>query len=182
MKTNQNKRTGMVNRFSKKARLLCLVLAVFPSLCYAIDFTPKYAGGMHIGYGTSSTVNDAKTYSARAMLGMMHGIMWGDYLQTSIGVDAHMLTHYYKGQGLRFAMTGYVDLRGFYPVTSDFSPFLDLALGAGHSIKPSGGKTSFYCEFGPGIKYKKFSLSCGLQKFGKDKGGSHFYVKTGFYF
>ena len=41
---------------------------------------------------------------------------------------------------------------------------------------------SVYCEFGPGIKYKKFTLSCGLQKFGKDKGSSHFYVKTGFYF
>lgn len=182
MEKNQKERNGLRSRFLKKAGLFCFVLAVFPSLCHAIDFTPKYAGGMHIGYGTSSTVNDAKTYSARAMLGMMHGIMWGDYLQTSLGVDAHMLTHYYKGQGLRFAMTGYVDLRGFYPVTSDFSPFLDLALGAGHSLKPSGGKTSFYCEFGPGIKYKKFTLSCGLQKFGNDKGTSHFYVKTGFYF
>lgn len=182
MERKQNQRKDRQGSFLKKVRLFCLMLALLPSLCYAIDWTPKYAGGMHIGYGTSSTVNDYKTYSARAMLGMLHGIMWGDYLQTSIGVDANMLTHYYKGQGLRFAMTGYVDLRGFYPVTFDFSPFLDLALGAGHSLKPSGGKTSFYCEFGPGIKYKKFSLSCGLQKFGNDKGSSHFYVKTGFYF
>lgn len=182
MEKNQEQKKGSRNLFSKKVRLLCLAMVLIPSLSYAIDFTPKYAGGMHIGYGTSSKVNDVKTYSARAMLGMMHGIMWGDYLQTSLGVDAHMLTHYYKGQGLRFAMTGYVDLRGFYPVTSDFSPFIDLALGAGHSIKPSGGKTAFYCEFGPGIKYKKFSLSCGLQRLGNDKGCSHFYVKTGFYF
>ena len=145
MKKNQKQRNGLHSRFLKKVGLFCFMLAVFPSLGHAIDWTPKYAGGMHIVYGTSSTVNDAKTYSARAMLGMLHGIMWGDYLQTSIGVDAHMLTHYYKGQGLRFAMTGYVDLRGFYPVTSDFSPFVDLALGAGHSLKPSGGKTSFYC-------------------------------------
>ena len=105
MEKNQKQRNGLRSRFLKKAGVFCFVLSVFPSLCHAIDFTPKYAGGMHIGYGTSSTVNDAKTYSARAMLGMMHGIMWGDYLQTSLGVDAHMLTHYYKGQGLRFAMT-----------------------------------------------------------------------------
>ena len=101
MKKNQKQRNGLHSRFLKKVGLFCFMLAVFPSLCHAIDWTPKYAGGMHIGYGTSSTVNDVKTYSARAMLGMLHGIMWGDYLQTSIGVDAHMLTHYYKGQGLR---------------------------------------------------------------------------------
>ena len=182
MERNHEMGSGLRCRFFKRVRLLCLSMVLIPSLSHAFDLTPRYVGGMHIGYGTSSTVNDMKTYSACAMLGTMHGVMWGKYLQTSLGVDAQMFTHYYKGQGLRFAMAGYADFRGFYPVTPDFSPFIDLALGAGHMLKPSDGKTSFYCEFGPGFKYKKFSFSCGLQKMGKDKGTSHFYVKTGFYF
>lgn len=182
MKKNQKQKSGLQSQILKKVRLLCFVLVVLPSICHAIDFKPKYTGGMHIGYVTSSTVNSANTYTASTLLGTFHGIQWGEYLQTAIGVDAHMLTHYYKGQGLRFGMTGYIDLRGFYPVNSKFSPFVDLALGAGHSLKPSGGKTAFLCEFGPGLKYRKFTLSCGLHKSGKEKGSSHFYVKTGFYF
>ena len=53
MKKNQKQRNGLHSRFLKKVGLFCFMLAVFPSLGHAIDWTPKYAGGMHIGYGTS---------------------------------------------------------------------------------------------------------------------------------
>ena len=146
------------------------------------EWTPKYFGEVHIGYNTSSKVGGIKTYSAAADVGTLQGVSINKYLQAGIGIDGIMLTHYYKGQGLRWGLSAYSDFRFLYPVSDDFSPFLNLALGAAVSLKPKGDGAEFYCEFGPGLKYKKFNLSCGLMHIGKGEGTNHFFVKTGFYF
>lgn len=169
----------------KKIFLLLLLIGCTATIGQAQqrkwEWTPKYAGDIHAGYGTTSKPNGANKYTGRALLGTLQGASLNDYLQVGIGVDAIMYTHYYKGQGLRFALTTYADFRGYYPVTEKFSPFIDLGLGAYVGLKPSNG-AEFYCQFGPGIKYKKWFLSMGLQHIGKGKGSSTFYAATGFNF
>ncbi len=168
-----------------KKLLFTMALAALPFVAKAgvpaWEMNPHYVGGMHVGYGTSSKYSGVKTYTGRVMLGTFHGVKFNDYLETALGVDGHMLTHYYKNQSLRWDMTAYAQIRGFYPVTSDFAPMLHMAYGAAISLKPSNG-SNFYCEFGPGFRYKKLNFSCGLQHYGSGKGTNHFFVKTGFYF
>ncbi len=166
-----------------KKILAALAIAFLPVLANADgwEWTPKYYGELHVGYGTSSHVAGRNTYIGRAMLGTLQGVELNKYAQVGVGVDGVMLTHYYRGKGLRFAVTAYTDLRGFYPVSDTFAPFLDLGLGASVDVKPSGG-ASFFCQFGPGFRYRKFNFSCGLQSVGTGKGANTFYVKTGLYF
>ena len=165
----------------KKACLLVLVCFPFWANAIEFEFNPKYVGELHLGYTTTKKVNGYNTYTAYGSFGTLQGCSINQYLEVSLGVDAAMYTHYYRGQGLRFAMLTYADMRGFYPVTEKFSPFINLALGGGFMVRPFGGG-NFYCEFGPGIKYRKFNLSCGLANIGTGKGTSHFFVKTGLYF
>ena len=167
----------------KKAKMLVLSLLAFaPITSHAFDWEwdTKYMGEVHAGYNTSCKVGGGKTYSAAVILGTLQGVQLNKYASAGIGVDAWMLTHYYSGQGMRFGMATFVDMRGYYPVKEKFSPFLDLALGADFNLKPSGGGAAFYCEFGPGFRYKQLDFSCGLQHTGKKY--NHFYAKIGLFF
>jgi len=167
----------------KKAKLLALTLLVFvPVASHALDGegNTKYLGDIHAGYNTSCKVGGVETYSAAAILGTLQGVQINKYLSAGIGVDAWMLTHYYSGQGLRFGMATFVDLRGYYPVKKNFSPFIDLGLGADFTLKPSPNGASFYCEVGPGFRYKHLGFSCGLQHTAKKN--HHFYAKLGIFF
>lgn len=147
------------------------------------EMTPKYIGEIHAGYKTTTEVDGVNYYSAMAELGTLQGVSLNKYLDVAIGVDALMFTHYYEGCGLRFAMNTYLDLRPSYPINHHFSTFIDLGLGACYEIKAKPKiKTNFFCQFGPGIRYKKFNLSLGLQSFGTDKGNVGFYSKIGLYF
>lgn len=151
----------------------------------AWEWKPKYMGEMHLGYGTTADLMGRDAYVGRVMLGTLQGAQINEYLSIAAGIDAVMMTHYYKGQDLRFAMNTYIDMRGYYPVTDKFSPFLDLAFGCGLDVHPwdSNNRPYFLCQFGPGLKYRKFVLSCGLQQLGVgDTGFSTFYVKVGLRF
>lgn len=166
--------------------LFLLAVALLPLAASAQlpkwEWHPKYMGTLHAGYNTSSKVSGIKTYSAKALLGTLQGVQLSNYLSAAIGVDGQMFTHYYKGQGLRFALSYYVNLRGYCPLEGGFTPYLNLSLGSSMMLKPSGGDQSFYCEFGPGFRYKKLDFNCGLQHQGDGDGSNHFYAKIGFYF
>lgn len=161
--------------------LMCLLM---PGLASAEGFkwtmNPQYSGEVHIGYGTSSSNEYA--YMGRAMVGTVQGLKLNQYATVGLGIDGIMYTHYYKGQDLSWAMNTYFDMRGFYPINDEFSCFIDLGLGVNFNLHPSSGGAKFFCEFGPGIKYKKYTLSLGLQNIGTGKGTSTFFVKTGLYF
>ena len=150
----------------------------------AWEWTPKYMGEIHIGYGTSGEINGVKAYMGRAMLGTLQGMQISNYLSAAFGVDAVMMTHRWDTEDMRFAINSYFDVRGYYPVTDRFAPFLDLGLGAQLHVQPWESNTPyFFCQFGPGIKYRKFVFSCGLQQLDiGDNGLTTFYVKTGISF
>ena len=172
-----------------KIKMMLIAIAMLlPSLASADvpawEWGPKYMGEMHLGYGTSRKQNGYKAYCGRVMLGTLQGVQISNYLSAAVGVDAVMFTHYYKGQDMRFNMDVYLDLRGYYPLSDGFAPFLDLGLGTFFNVHPwNDGKTAFFCQFGPGFRYRKFNFSCGLQQHDTGPTGlTTFYTKVGLYF
>lgn len=183
----KNLRSFLLN---KKNKLFLLLALLVPSVANAErpkwGLKPKYYHEWRLGYGTTHKVNGANTYCGRALMGTIHGVKFNEYLQAGIGVDGVMFTHYYRDCAIRWALDTYVDMRGFYPVNNKFKFFLDLGLGASSTLNASegypGGKnsTGFFCQFGPGLQYKKFTLSLGLQHCGEKV--NTFYSTLGFTF
>ncbi len=147
------------------------------------EMSPRYVGEIHTGYKTTTKVYGFDTYSGMVELGTLQGVSINRYLDLAVGVDAFMLTHYYKGKDLRFGMNVYFDMRPAYPVTDNFKVFLDLGLGGffGVHSTPELGN-GFFCQFGPGFRYRKLNFSTGLQNFGTGNGTTAFYAKLGLYF
>lgn len=147
------------------------------------EMNPKYIGEIHAGYKTTTKTSGMNTYTGMAELGTLQGVSLNQYLDLALGVDAFMLTHYYSGCGLRFGMATYFDMRPSYPVNERFKVFLDLGLGGyfGVHSKPEIG-SGFFCQFGPGFRYRKLNMSLGLQNFGTGNGTTGFYAKLGLYF
>lgn len=147
------------------------------------EMNPKYIGEIHAGYKTTTSVGGQDTYSGSVELGTLQGFSLNQYLDLAVGVDAFMLTHYYSGCGMRFGMDAYFDMRPSYPINNRFKVFLDLGLGGYFNIHsdPKLG-SGFYCQFGPGIRYRKLNLSLGMQNFGTGKGATAFFTKIGLYF
>lgn len=175
-------------KFKKLLQIAALAIAgLLPMAAEAQGFewsmSPKYVGELHIGYKTTSKVSGMDTYSAWAELGTLQGVSFNQYLDVALGVDAIMLTHYYHGRGLRFGMKTYADFRPAYPITDSFKVFLDLGLGAVFNIyaDPELG-SAFYCQFGPGFRYRKLNFSLGLQSWGTGQGSCGFFTKVGLYF
>lgn len=147
------------------------------------EMSPKYVGEIHAGYKTTTKVSGYDTYSGMVELGTLQGVSLNQYLDLAVGVDAFMMTHYYRGNDLRFGMDVYFDIRPAYPVSDRFKVFLDLGLGGffGVHSKPAMGN-GFFCQFGPGFRYRKLNMSLGLQNFGTGNGTTAFYAKLGLYF
>lgn len=146
------------------------------------DWKPKYMGEIHAGYATTSKVDGHDLYTGRVMLGTTHGVAFGKYGDLGIGVNAIMLTHYYSGEGLRFAANPYFSVRPAWPFSEDFAVFLDCALGATIPVaNMEGGKTDFTYQLGPGIRYKRLNISLGMQTVGSGKGSTTFFAKLGLY-
>lgn len=175
----------------EKARFLSLsLLFLIPSLSHAErpawEWKPRYYNEWRLGYGTTHKENGADYYIGRAIIGTIHGAKFNEYLQVGVGIDGVMFTHYYKDKSMRWALNGYVDMRGFYPVNNKFKVFLDLGLGtiatlnASSSVPYGKNSTGFLCQFGPGLQYKKFTLTTGLQHCGEKS--NTFYSTLGFTF
>lgn len=148
------------------------------------EMSPKYVGEIHTGYKTTTKVSGFDTYSGMVALGTLQGVSLNRYLDLAVGVDALMLTHYYKNHDLRFGMNVYFDMRPAFPITDKFKVFLDLGLGGffGVHSEPYELGSGFFCQFGPGFRYRKLNLSMGLQSIGSGQGATAFYAKLGLYF
>lgn len=147
------------------------------------EMSPKYVGEIHAGYKTTTKVSGTDTYSGMVELGTLQGVSLNQYLDLAVGVDALMMTHYYPGRDLRFGMNVYFDMRPAYPVNDKFKVFLDLGLGGAFGVHSDPDWDSgFFCQFGPGFRYRKLNMSLGMQSFGTGKGSTGFYAKLGLYF
>lgn len=168
----------------KKKIMIPLLVTLFqmPMSLHAFnwEWDTKYLGEVHAGYNTTNKVNGVNTYTGAAIFGTLQGVQLNKYASVAFGADVNMLTHYYKNQDIRWKMATFIDMRGYFPVTEKFSPFLNLALGATFYVHPAPTSADFYCEFGPGFRYKHLDFSCGLQHVAKKI--NHFYAKIGIFF
>jgi len=184
MKNIKKLRAGFVYKSLQNAKYCLLsLLLLIPISSYADElweWSPHYYGEFRAGYGTSHHIDGANLYIGRTLLGTIQGVKLNEYAQIGIGVDGVMYTHYYKGGDLRWALDSYVDLRGFYPINKKFKVFLDLGLGAYTNFKVKGDATNFFCQFGPGLQYRKLTLNTGLQHLAKKQ--NTFYATIGITF
>lgn len=171
--------------------LKALVVGVFGLLplsgfaqSFKWEMSPKYVGEIHAGYKTTTHVLGMDAYLGSVELGTLQGVSLNQYLDLAVGADVLMLTHYYKDHDLRFGMTVYFDMRPAYPINDKFKVFLDLGLGGFFNVhsEPYGLGNCFFCQFGPGFRYRKLNLSLGLQSMGTGQGSTAFYAKLGIYF
>ncbi len=137
------------------------------------EWDPKYMGVTHFLYNTSAK----KSYTQTIGVGTLQGVQLSQYTSVALGIDIDMHTHHYKGQDLPWLMATYVNMRGYYPLKDNFTPFLGLSIGADFYIHPKPNGANFYCEFGPGFHYKKLDFNFGLQHTVKKL--NHFYTKIG---
>lgn len=185
-----NEQSGKIRRTvrqgcRKAGVLVWLLVFVMPSLWAESpkwDWKPKYMGEIHTGYGTTTSVKGHDTYMGRVMLGMTHGVAFGKFGDVGVGIDGVMYTHYYKGESMTFAANPYVSVRPAYPITKSFSVFLDCSLGASILCNNNENTTNeFLFQFGPGIKFKRLSVCCGMQNIGSGEGSTSFFAKLGIY-
>jgi len=176
---------SMSRRFlSSKKMKLCLLASLFPvagfSKGFAWECNPEYCAEYRAGYGTTTKVDGVKAYVGRTFIGTIQGVKLNQYAQIGLGVDAVMFTHYYKNDIIRSGFDVYGDIRGCYPLSDNFKVLVDVGLGSftGIKTKNTDTDTSFFCQFGPGIQYKKFTLTTGLQHVGEDQ--NTFYASIGF--
>lgn len=155
-----------------------------------------YQGELNIGYGMDGTLKwDGEStdgHYGRAFIETVHGARITQYAFVGLGVGLqYALDDEYWGTGF---VPVFVALRGYYPVSEKFTPYVSLDLG--HSIGVIGTKDydgvedlkgGFYAAYGVGLNYGKLNFGLGFQnqsmKFvGEKLKVNSFYVKVGINF
>ncbi len=155
----------------------------------------RYQGELNIGFATggklkNNLVNEtADTNFSRPFLETVHGVRVGDYLFAGMGLGVQyaygdyltgvQVENYDSVPSWNTAMMPiFLNLKGYYPVSERFAPYISLSLGAtavlasdlnesfystewGESYE-SKLKGGFYCDFGVGFTARKFNFGFGL--------------------
>ncbi len=107
----------------RKSLLLIFVILATSLNSYAQMPTAKYQGDVQLGYSLG-----IGTYSAnRVNLHMINSIRIGEYFSTGLGVG---LDYYHEGvETDELALPLYLNLKGYYPVSSQAELFLSTDIG-----------------------------------------------------
>ena len=141
---------------------------------------PRYRGELNFGYALGLGDNGLD----RVVFETVHGSKINQYAFVGIGTGFHAYRGLasFEGYGIEevWGMTVpiFLDLKGFYPVSDDFSPYIDLGLGASVGVMEIDG-TGFLANVGVGINYKKLNVGLNFQSDNKAKG---FVFKVGLAF
>ena len=154
----------------------------------------RYQGELNLGFATGGKVKgtdaegfqgEFETNFSRPFIETIHGVRVGDYLFAGLGLGLqYAYGDMVTGSGtadldpVDFPAWGtalmpiFVNLKGYYPVSDNFAPYLSLSLGASavlasdlnmsYSYVEAKLKGGFYCDFGVGINYKKLNFGLGL--------------------
>lgn len=118
-----------------------------------------YQGEFNLGYVVNGD------YS-RPFIESIHGVNISGYAFAGLGLG---LQYAYNEDWKDVRIPLFVNLKGMYPVTENFSPYITLSLGYNFLTGISeykcflDGVGGFYNDLGVGIKYKNFNLSLGMQ-------------------
>lgn len=133
---------------------------------------PCYQGEVNLGYGYSPNYlpenGDAEYYNAeyyntlsRGTFETVNGVRINPYLFAGIGIG---IACFYE-EADEVLMPVSASLRGYYPVTKRFEPYVALDLGYSCKLYDlndyDGG---FYMAYGIGFNYGKLNFGIGLQR------------------
>lgn len=161
-----------------------------------------YEGELNIGYGTGGTLKaDGESEDAkytRPFIETVHGVRITPYAFAGLGIG---FQYAYDKNWEIGMMPVFIDLKGYYPVTEHFAPYvaIDLGFSSGlvgtkdylgeEGLDLTGG---FYASYGIGLNYRRLNFGFGWQhqgmKFKYDGESSEsfginsFFVKIGLKF
>ncbi len=191
----------------KKLFLMMLLVCGATATSFAqSDWDVSYQGELNVGYATGGKLKmefegeseKMKTDFSRPLLETIHGVRVGDYLFGGVGVGVQYAYGVLSKEAEESAkwntamMPIFLNLKGYYPVTKNFAPYISLSLGA-TTVLASDANTSesnsgsrpghdglgidkynwsnssetklkggFYCDFGVGFTARKFNFGLGL--------------------
>lgn len=166
----------------------------------------RYQGELNFGYGLGGKAKDEDgdkddAYYSRAFIETIHGMRINQY--AFVGLGAGFQYAYDKKNIVGYDEDGvgvvpiFLDLKGYYPVTDDFAPYISVDLGYGLPVLNSKGdyselKGGFYASYGIGLNWRKLNFGLGWQhqsfkydyegETGDSFGINSFFVKVGFRF
>lgn len=139
---------------------------------------PRYQGEVNLGYALGLGENGLD----RVVFETIHGSRISKYAFVGLGFGFNA----YKDilTGVNFDRRGnitstetswgmtvpvFLDMKGYYPVTKDFAPYIDLGLGCSIGVLEIEG-SGFLANVGFGINYKKLNIGMNFQSENKAKG------------
>lgn len=175
---------------------------------HSVDFW--YEGELNFGYATGGKLDwdeggKDKTDYSRPFISTIHGVRITRYGFVGMGTGvqyAYGKTNPdYEGSGRwnTVMIPLFLNFKGYFPVTEEFSPYVSLSFGRSFCVASSyddhwEAKGRFYGEYGIGVNYGRFNFALGLQhqtfafedSYGKSstlKGGiDSFFTKVGMKF
>lgn len=164
------------------------VLAKAPKAKKPIDWSIRYKGEVNLGYAITGKKckltyegggsDKAETVFSRPLVETVHGVEIGPYFFVGAGVGIQ----YYCGKLKDFAefspkgnrwntimLPIFANIKVMYPIKDKVTPFINLGIGYSvscYSALNSGSQKvngGLYCDFGVGVRYKRFSFAVGLQ-------------------
>lgn len=153
------------------------------STTYKVKAKTRYQGELNVGYGLSGKLNeDGETEDAdygRVFFETVHGMRINKYAFAGLGVGFQYATEWESAM-----LPIFVDLKGYYPVSDRFAPYVAVDLGYAIDLfdSPSEG---FYASYGVGLNFGKLNFGLGWQhqSFSDyDASVNSFFVKIGLKF
>lgn len=141
------------------------------------DLNIWYQGELNFGYGVGGKVKyDGESMDAkfsRAFIETIHGVRVTQYAFAGVGLGFQYAYDEKNAVGLEEGGVGmiplFLDLKGYYPVTETFAPYVAIDLGYGMPVIGASGedgeklKGGFYASYGIGLNYKKLNFGLGWQ-------------------
>lgn len=148
----------------------------------------RYQGELNFGYGLGGKLKDdgdkRDAEYQRAFIETVHGIRINKYAFAGLGVG---FQYAYKENREMGMLPVFVDLKGYWPVTDTFAPYVAIDLGYSAGLFSDGDDTpgGFYASYGLGLNFRRLNFGFGWQhqSFSDwDTSVNSFFVKVGLKF
>lgn len=116
----------------------------------------KYRGEVDFGY--SIGVGNLGSVASRVNLHTVHGIQFGKYFSTGLGLGLDL----YHDLENELMLPVYLNMKGYLPVSEKVSPYFSFDIGSGVGVTDAlGGLSGLYVTPAVGVKVRKFKFQFG---------------------
>lgn len=118
------------------------------------DAYPRYQGDVAVGYAVS--VGEFSDYMNldRVILETVHGVRINPYLFTGLGTGVnYFYSDKYFTEDYGLVVPAFLNLKGYYPISSNFSAYLTWDIGAAIGVAGYTDGSDFYTAIGPGVNF-----------------------------